>query len=224
MKRLIQKIDSTEVGHRILRDPVFRMLITANMSMGWNAVYAIFNGVMGIIYHSFWFASMFAYYLVLSVMRFIVVSSKSKKRRKSESRMMKVIGTGMIFLAIVVSGIVCMGIAEKHNPKYHIIVMITIAAYTFYIVIQAIISFVKAQKRKNPLMIMLRNISMACAIVALLSLERSMLGTFGDAGDRFSMTMTIISGAVAVLLVIVIGVSMLIQAGRVEEKILPDSK
>ena len=33
------------------------------------------------------------------------------------------------------------------------------------------------------------------------------------------MTMTIISGAVAVLLVIVIGVSMLIQAGRVEEKI-----
>ena len=36
--------------------------------------------------------------------------------------------------------------------------------------------------------------------------------------------MTIISGAVAVLLVIVIGVSMLIQAGRVEEKILPDSK
>lgn len=82
-------------------------------------------------------------------MRFIVVSSKSKKRRKSESRMMKVIGTGMIFLAIVVSGIVCMGIAEKHNPKYHIIVMITIAAYTFYIVIQAIISFVKAQKRKT---------------------------------------------------------------------------
>ena len=34
--------------------------------------------------------------------------------------------------------------------------------------------------------------------------------------------MTIISGAVAVLLVIVIGVSMLIQAGRVEEKILPE--
>ena len=45
-----------------------------------------------------------------------------------------------------------------------------------------------------------------------------MLGTFGEAGDRFSMTMTIISGAVAFLLVIVIGVSMLIQAGRVEEK------
>ena len=51
---------------------------------------------------------------------------------------------------------------------------------------------------------------MASAIAAILSLERSMLGTFGDASDRFSMTMTIISGAVAFLLVIAIGISMIV--------------
>ena len=101
-----------------------------------------------------------------------------------------------------------------NNPQYNNIAMITIAAYTFYIVIHAIISFVKARKKKDLSMIMLRNISMACAIVALLSLERSMLGTFGDAGDRFSMTMTIISGACTFLIVVGIGVSMIIQAGK----------
>ena len=81
-------------------------------------------------------------------------------------------------------------------------------------IIHAIISFVKARKKKDLSMIMLRNISMACAIVALLSLERSMLGTYGDAGDRFSMTMTIISGACMFLIVVGIGVSMIIQAGK----------
>lgn len=210
MKRLLQKFGNTELGHRVLTDPVFRLFIAANMNMGWNAVYAIFNGIMGIIYHSFWFVSMFAYYAVLSAMRFAVVSSKGKKRKMSEARMMKALGVCMILLAIVVSGIVCMGIAEKHNPKYNIVVMITIAAYTFYIVIQAMISFVKAHRKKDPSMIMLRNISMASAIATILSLERSMLGTFGDASDRFSMTMTIISGAVAFLLVIAIGISMIV--------------
>lgn len=47
--KLIERIEKTELGHRILRDPVFRLFITASVSMGWNAIYAIFNGVMGMI-------------------------------------------------------------------------------------------------------------------------------------------------------------------------------
>ena len=214
MRGLLKKIDKTVIGHRVLGDPVFRLFVTANMSMGWNAIYAIFNGIMGIVYHSFWFASMFAYYAVLSVMRFLVISSKRKKQKKSEMRLMKIIGIGMMILAIVLSGVVCMGIAENHNPRYNIIVMITIAAYTFYIVIQTIISVVKAHKKKDINVIMLRDISLVSSAGAILSLERSMLGTFGDAKDLFSMTMTIISGACSFLFVIAVGVSMMVRAGR----------
>ena len=72
----------------------------------------------------------------------------------------------MVLLAIVVSGIVCMGIAESRNPSYDIVVMITIAAYTFYIVIQAVVSFVKAHKGDDATVTMLRDISMASAIGA----------------------------------------------------------
>ncbi|MBR0132869.1 MAG: hypothetical protein IJM14_07305 [Lachnospiraceae bacterium] len=218
MNKLFQKLDKTVLGHKLLQDPLFRLLVTANMKMGWNALYSIFNGIMGLVYRSFWFVSMFAYYAVLSVMWFIVVSSKEKNKIKSLSKMMKMIGIGMVFLAIVVSGIVCMGIAEKRNPHYNIVIMITIAAYTFFIVIQAIINTVKAHKKKDLTVIMLRNISLASAIGSMHSLERSMLGTFGDADDRFSMIMMAISGAVAFLLVAAIGVLMIIKAGRIIEK------
>ncbi len=172
---------------------------------------------MGHIYHSFWFVSMFAYYAVLSVMRFLVILSGRRKRKRPGSRMMKTIGAGMALLAIVLSGIVCMGIVEKHNPRFHTIVMITIAAYTFYIVIQAVISVVKAYRKKDATVIMLRDISMAGAVGAVLSLQRSMLGTFGDPGNQFSMIMTITSGAAAFLIVIAIGVSMMIQAGSISD-------
>ena len=214
MKRLVRAIRKTTLGKRVLDDPLFRVLITSSGSMGWNLIYALFNGVLAIAYGSFWFLSMFVYYLILGGMRLLVVSPKKDRsaERWSDNAIMRTLGIEMIILAVVVSGIVCMAIAEKHNPSYNTVVMITIATYTFYAVTMSIINIVKAHKKKDATMIMLRDISLAGTIVAVLSLERSMLGTFGNAEDDFSTTMEIISGAVAFVLIIVIGISMIMQA------------
>ena len=214
MKRLVRAIRKTTLGKRVLDDPLFRVLITSSGSMGWNLIYALFNGVLAIAYRSFWFLSMFVYYLILGGMRLLVVSPKKDRsaERWSDNAIMRTLGIEMIILAVVVSGIVCMAIAEKHNPSYNTVVMITIATYTFYAVTMSIINIVKAHKKKDATMIMLRDISLAGTIVAVLSLERSMLGTFGNAEDDFSTTMEIISGAVAFVLIIVIGISMIMQA------------
>ena len=214
MKRLVRAIRKTTLGKRVLDDPLFRVLITSSGSMGWNLIYALFNGVLAIAYRSFWFLSMFVYYLILGGMRLLVVSPKKDRsaERWSDNAIMRTLGIEMIILAVVVSGIVCMAIAEKHNPSYNTVVMITIATYTFYAVTMSIINIVKAHKKKDATMIMLRDISFAGTIVAVLSLERSMLGTFGNAEDGFSTTMEIISGAVAFVLIIVIGISMIMQA------------
>lgn len=216
MKRLIRAIRKTALGKKVLDDPLFRLLIISSGSMGWNLIYALFNGVLAIIYKSFWFLSMFVYYLILGSMRLLVVSaSKDRLAKKwSDTTIMKALGIGMIALAVAVSGIVCMAIAEKHNSTYNIVVMITIATYTFYTVTMSIINIIKSHKRKDMTMIMLRDISLAGTIVSVLSLERSMLGTFGNAEDSFSMTMEIISAAVAFVLIIGIAVSMIVQSRR----------
>lgn len=214
MKRWIGAIKKTALGKRVFDDLLFRLLITSSGSMGWNLIYALFNGVLAIAYRSFWFLSMFVYYLILGGMRLLVVSPKKDKaaERWSDPAIMRALGIEMIILAVVVSGIVCTSIAEKHNPTYNIVVMITIAAYTFYTVTMSIINIVRAHKRKNTTMIMLRDISLAGTIAAVLSLERSMLGTFGNAEDSFSMIVEIISGAVAFALIIGIAISMIVRS------------
>lgn len=225
MKRLTEMIRKTALGKRVLDDPLFRVLITSSGSMGWNLIYALFNGVLAIAYRSFWFLSMFVYYLILGGMRLLVVSPKKDRsaERWSDNAIMRTLGIEMIILAVVVSGIICMAIAEKHNPTYNTVVMITIATYTFYAVTMSIINIVKAHKKKDATMIMLRDITLAGTIVAVLSLERSMLGTFGNAEDGFSRTMEIISGAVAFVLIIGIAISMIVQSSLKKSDVRNDS-
>ena len=225
MKRLVRAIRKTALGKRVLDDSLFRVLITSSGSMGWNLIYALFNGVLAIAYRLFWFLSMFVYYLILGGMRLLVVSPKKDRtaERWSDNAIMRALGIEMIILAVVVSGIVCMAIAEKHNPTYSIVVMITIATYIFYTVTMSIFNIVKAHKKKDATMIMLRDISLAGTIVAVLSLERSMLGTFGNAEDDFSRTMEIISGAVAFVLIIGIAISMIVQSSLKKSDVRNDS-
>ena len=194
-----------------MTDPLFRALVTSSVSMSWNLIYALFNLGLGAAYRSFWFISMAAYYVILGVMRLYAVSCGS--RGGARPAVMRRCGFGMTALGVALSGIICMAIAEKHNPKYHIVVMIAVAAFTFYLVVQTILNTVKAHKKKDGTLIVLRNISLASVIGSVLSLERSMLGTFGDAGDRFSSAVEAISGAAAFLL-LSMGLWMIRRAGR----------
>ena len=106
MKRLVGAIRKSALGRRVIEDPLFRLLITSSGIMGWNLIYALFNGVLAIAYRSFWFLSMFVYYLILGGMRLLVVSPKKEKsaKRWSDNAIMSALGIEMIILAVVVSG------------------------------------------------------------------------------------------------------------------------
>jgi len=56
---------------------------------------------------------------------------------------------------------------------------------------------------------MLRDISLAGATGAMLSLERMMLGTFGNASDTFSLVMEATSGAAAFVFITLMGMMLL---------------
>jgi uncharacterized membrane protein YfcA len=98
-----------------------------------------------------------------------------RKNKPSATSMYRICGVGMILLAVILSGITCMGIAEDHATKYHMIVMIAIAAFTFYLAVLAIISAVKAHRKNNTVLKLLRNIALVSTIGSMMSLERSML-------------------------------------------------
>lgn len=196
------KIKNNALWDKLTSDSIFRLLVTTSFSMGWNFLYSLFQVVLAFVYQSPWHITMFVYYIILALMRFSVIASKNKN-------ILIYNGIAMIFLAIAMSGIICLSIAENRTTIYHIIIIITIATYTFYQMTISIINIIKANKTKNCQLIILRNIAVASSIGSMFSLECSMLGTFGDITTNDSRNIEIISGAFAVAVILFLSFSML---------------
>ena len=109
-------------------------------------------------------------------------------------------------------------IEDSIGTAYHMVVMIAMAAYTFYIFINAIVRTVKAHRRKDRLEAALCNISFASAVGAMLALTRSMLSTFGSSTSYFSYIMEGATGLGAFLIVLGLGISMLVSAAGVRQE------
>lgn len=208
--KLIRRIERTPIGHRLLKDHRFRLILFTVLNMGWNLFYAVFNGILGIVYRSGWFGTMCAYYAVLGLMKLnIVLSERKKPSAGTERRNMLETGIGLLFLAAIFALIVALTIADAVGRNYHIIVMIGIATFTFFMVGKAVVSAVQAHRQGDRVSIMLRNISLASAVGSILSLERSMLGTFSTSTDPFTFVMEGVSGLAGFAIVVLLGGSMI---------------
>ncbi|MDE6005239.1 MAG: hypothetical protein K2G88_07620 [Oscillospiraceae bacterium] len=196
------KIKNNALWDKLTSDSIFRLFVTTSFSMGWNFLYSLFQVVLAFVYQSPWHITMFVYYIILALMRFSVIASKNKN-------VLIYNGIAMIFLAITMSGIICLSITENKTTIYHIIIIITIATYTFYQMTISIINIIKANKTKNCQLIILRNIAVGSSIGSMFSLECSMLGTFGDIKTSYARNMEIISGAFAVAVILFLSFSML---------------
>lgn len=212
---LKDRIASTAIGERLLSDRQFRSVLIAGGSMGWNLLYGIFNGVLGIIYRSAWFITMCAYYLTLGGMRLAVVSLNTEKQgKRTEQSVMRHNGIAMLFLAIVLSGSVALSFHYAVAKTYPVPVMIAIAAYTFFIAGIAIRNTIRAHKDRSLFMMTLRNISLAGAVASMLTLQRSMTATFGNDAADFANTMNGACGMGAFLIVLALGITMIVQGSR----------
>lgn len=214
-KSLTDKLSSTSIGEKLLSDRRFRSIAITCGSMGWNVLYGIFNGVLGIIYRSAWFITMCAYYLTLGGMRLAVVSLNADKNgKRTEQSVMRHNGIAMLFLAIVLSGSVALSFHYSVAKTYPVPIMIAIATYTFFMAALAIRNTIRAHREKSLFMITLRNISLAGATAAMLTLQRSMTATFGADAVDFANIMNGSVGMGAFLIVFALGISMIIRGRK----------
>lgn len=69
---------SNQIANTLMTDSRLRTVLTTLPGMGLNLIYAVFNGVVGIMNRSAWYGSLSAYYLLLCAMRFLAVSYAKK--------------------------------------------------------------------------------------------------------------------------------------------------
>lgn len=211
-----QKIYSNPIGEKFMTDMPFRTHISLYGLLGINLLYSSFNIMLGFMYHTAWFGIIAFYYIILSIMRFLLIRFINRvgisNNRLMELKRSRLCGYILLTLNLFLSGAVLMIVYQDKGYKYHGILIYIMAAYTFYITIFAIVNLVKYRKLGSPVMSMAKIISMASALVSMLSLETAMLSEFGgDMSSEEQRIMIILTGAGVSIAIIVMSVYSIIK-------------
>ena len=198
----------TGLGRRLQDDRRFRIVTGAAVTLAVNLLYGAGHVVLGVLEGSVWLLVMAAYYILLGVMRFGAVLTE--RRHASERFVMRLCGGMLMVLALVMGGATAISLAENNAVPHGIVIMLTIAIYTFWKMTMAIVHTVQAQQSGTPLTRTIRNITLASALASLLTMQRSMLVSFDrDMTAEAALLLNICTGSAVCILVFLLGLNML---------------
>ena len=180
-----------------------RTLKLALASLSFNIAFATYHLAMGLITRSWWLLTLGSYYLVLSIVRFVVLRSKSKERFIA-----KFTGWMLIILSIPLAGTVILSVVRDRGYELHMIVMIAMAAYAFTKITLATIKLIKARRSTSAKLITLRNISFSDAFVSIFALQRSMLVSFEGMTEAEIVIMNATLGSAVCVIVFLLGLNL----------------
>ena len=217
--------DENKYARRWQDDDRLRVNVSLYGTLIWNAAYALLQLGMGFWHNTFWFYSLAGYYICLAVMRFFLAryTTKHKPGQKVREELIRYRLCGWFFLAmnLALALIIFFMVYWNRTFEHHMITAIAMAAYTFAAFTIAIINIVKYRKYNSPVYSASKAISLAAACVSMLTLEATMLTTFGD-GSMDAITRKIMlgctGGAVSVF-IIVMAVCMIKQSNKQLKKL-----
>ena len=164
-------------------DERFRINVSLFSTFALNIIFAVFQLVLGIDHGSFWYYSLAAYYACLACLRISLFkytgSRLAGEDMRTELIKYRICGWVFLFMNLAITLITFFMIYFGRTFIHHEITTIAIAAYTFIAVPIAIVNAVKYKKYNSPVYSAARAISLAAAAVSILTLESTMLTTFG---------------------------------------------
>ena len=208
--------DENKYARRWQDDTRLRVNVSLFGSLSWNALYGIFQIWLGFYHHTFWFYSLGAYYICLAIMRFFLArhTTRYAPGERMQTELVKYRACGIVFLVmnLALALIIFFMVYWNRTFQHHMITAIAMAAYTFTALTTAIINVIKYRKYNSPVFSASKAISLAAALVSMLTLESTMLTTFGDG------TMTAIerkwmlgaTGGVVSLLIVATAIYMIV--------------
>ena len=198
----------TALGRRMQDDRRFRIVFSAGCTLVINLVYGLGHAVLGVMEASAWLLVMAAYHILLGVMRFGAVLTE--RRHTSECFVMRFCGVMLTVLAIILGVSTVLSILQDRAVPHGLIIMLTIAVYTFWKLTMAIIHTVQAHLSGTPLTRTIRNITLASALASMMTMQRSMLASFGaDMPSGEVLIFNALTGAGVCLLVLLMGLNMI---------------
>ncbi len=200
---------------RWLTDAHYRIKISLYTSFVFNIAYSALQFGLGYTHKTFWFYSLAGYYVALAFMRFFLLRHTTKPKTgeniKFALRKQRICGIILLIMNISISSIVFFMVYWNRTFYHSEITTIALAAYTFSTLTISIIGLIKYRRISNPIYSASKSVSLVASAVSVLTLEATMLTTFGDE----SMTVEIrrillgVSGAVVSVFIIAMAINMI---------------
>ena len=173
-------------------------------SLAFNIAFSAYHLGVGVLSKSWWLLTLGTYYLILSIVRFLVL--RTNKHKQSLTRY---VGIMLLVLSLPLAGTVILAALKDRGQQLHEILMITMALYAFTKVTLATINLVKARKSCSAKLITLRNISFADAFVSIFALQRSMLVSFGEMSTSNTQLFNILTGTAVWIIVLLLAINLI---------------
>ena len=165
-------------------DTRLRVNVSLYGALVWNVLFGIFQLWLGFYHSTFWYYSFGAYYVCLGLMRYFLVKYTSRYTQGEDivTELKKFCACGWVLLVmnLALSLIIFFMVYWNRTFVHHMITTIAMAAYTFTSLTIAIINVIKYRKYQSPVFTASKIISLAAALVSMLTLESTMLTVFSD--------------------------------------------
>ena len=146
---------------------------------------------------------MFVYYVMLGVMRFFLLkhTRKYKANEQAEIEIKKYITSGWLLLAMNLAlGVIVFFIVYLNKTfAHHMITTIAMATYTFVTFTFAIVNLVRYRKYQSPVYSASKIITLIAGAVSMLTLETTMLTTFGENDNPMFRQIILSASGVAII-------------------------
>lgn len=202
-----------EILAKSKEDKYYRAINMLYVSLAVNIVYAIFEALCGYIFKSEWMGTLAFYYIVLSVIRFNLLKGNRREDKRLQWRKYRFCAIVMLLLTVVLFGIHLLTLYWGHSITYKWYMIYAVAAYTFYIVINAVRNIFIYRKVNNPIISASKALNFAVAAISLYSLQSAMITAFGNS-ESFKKIMGNCVGIGVFIIIICVSLTMMKKANK----------
>lgn len=168
----------------------FRTLVCSALSFAGGIGLAVFNTVVYAVTGSLWCGVMAFYHILLVSLRGYVLFAYRKAKKKEvlsqkdrtllEMKRYRFCGIVFILLTLCLMAMIAHIVRRDKVFDYEIYVIYTVAAFTLYQMVVAVINYIKARSRDSYTVRALRCINLTTALVSFISLQAIALDTFSQ--------------------------------------------
>lgn len=197
------------------KDMRFRAEAMLSVSLIINGAYAVFEALYAYIQHSPRCGTLAFYYIILSLMRFIIFKGNRKESLRHKWKSYRTCAAIMLVLTVFLAAIHYLYTYKGDSIIYRGYAIYAVATYTFYSITAAIRNMVIYRRLNDPVISASKALNLTVAAISLYSLQSAMITAFGkNNSETFRIVMGNCVSAGVFAVIVFISVMMIYKANK----------